>query len=234
MSWLTVFLKSTVGRKFVMAVTGLFLCFFLVMHLAGNLLLYVGGEAYDNYAHMLHSNEELLLIVEVLLYVAFALHIALAFVTTAQNSSTRRIGYRKNESKRPDRSFPLIFSADYTMMLTGLIGLAFLTVHLSDFKFEIWWSDAIAGQTPAEKAFTILSSSWRQGVYLLGSIALGIHVSHGLASACQTIGFNHRKYTPTVKWLSVLFGVIVAIGFSSFPILVNVPEVFDFITTPTP
>lgn len=220
MSWLTGFLKSSVGRKFVMAVTGLFLCFFLVVHLAGNLLLYVGGEAYNEYAHKLHSNEELLIIAEVLLFGAFALHIVMAFSTSFENFSARRTGYRMSQSKRDGRTLPKTISADYTMMLTGLIGLLFLTLHISDFKMELNWSEIIADQSPAEKAATILSTApWRMAIYLLGTVALGFHVSHGLASACQTIGFNHPKYTPTVTWISRLFGLIVAIGFGSFPIV---------------
>ncbi|MEW4487902.1 succinate dehydrogenase cytochrome b subunit [Thalassoglobus sp. JC818] len=232
MSWLTGFLKSTVGRKFVMALTGLFLCFFLVVHLSGNLLLYVGGEAYDKYAHALHSNEEFLILAETLLFAAFALHIVLAFATTWENKSSRKTGYRKNESKRDDRALPLLLAPDYTMMVTGLVGMLFLVVHISDFKLEIGWG--LEGMTPAQKAGLIVSDGTRLIIYMAGAIALGIHVSHGLASACQTIGFNHPKYTSGVEVISRIFGVVVALGFSSFPVMAQMyPEWFQFVGTVT-
>ncbi len=232
MSWLTGFLKSSVGRKFVMAITGLFLCFFLVVHLSGNLLLYVGADAYNHYAHQLHSNEELLMIAEVLLFGAFALHILMAFSTTLSNISARKKSYRVVESKREDRALPLTSAADQTMMITGLIGLFFLLVHIADFKLEAGWEAALAGQSPAQKASIIVSDMTRMLIYILGSVALGIHVSHGLASACQTIGFNHPKYTPTVSLISKIFGVVVAVGFSSFSIVAKLlPNVLDFAET---
>lgn len=232
MSWLTGFLKSSVGRKFVMAITGLFLCFFLVVHLAGNLLLYVGGEAYNSYAEKLHSNEEFLIIAEILLFGAFALHILLAFSTTFENIRSRDKSYRTVDTKRSDRALPLAFAADYTMMATGLVGLLFLSVHLSDFKLEVGWEAALADKNPAQKAGVIVADASRALIYILGSVALGIHVCHGFASACQTIGFNHPKYTPTVRCLSKVFGVIVAVGFSSFPLLAMFyPDLFSFADT---
>ncbi len=202
-----------------MAFTGLFLCFFLVVHLAGNLMLYVGGEAYNNYAHKLHSNEEFLLIAEVLLFSAFALNIALAVTTTMENLRARKKSYKLVETKRDDRAMPLTSSADYTMMITGMIGLFFLAWHILDFKLEFGWEVLLEGQNSAQKVGIVLTNSTRALIYILGSVAFGIHVSHGLASACQTIGFNHPKYTPTVNIISKIFGWIVAVGFSSFPIL---------------
>ncbi|MBL8850255.1 MAG: succinate dehydrogenase, partial [Planctomycetaceae bacterium] len=81
MSWLTAALKSSVGKKCIMGGTGLFLCFFLVIHLAGNLLLYVGAESYNAYAHSLHANPALIIVAEVILYGMFAAHIYLAITT---------------------------------------------------------------------------------------------------------------------------------------------------------
>lgn len=229
MSWLTGFLKSSVGRKFVMAFTGLFLSFFLVVHLSGNLLLYVGGEAYNDYAHKLHSNEEFLIIAEVLLFSAFALHIVMAFSTTFTNWSARKKSYRDVESKRDDRALPLSFAPDYTMMVTGLVGLLFLSFHISDFKLEIGWTELLEGKNPAQKVGVIFGDLSRILIYILGSVALGIHVAHGLGSAFQTLGWNHPKYTPTVNLISKIFGVVVALGFSSFPIVaVLFPELFKF------
>jgi succinate dehydrogenase / fumarate reductase, cytochrome b subunit len=230
LSWLTGFLKSSVGRKFVMAITGLFLCFFLVIHLSGNLLLYIpGGQVYVDYAEKLHSNEEFLILAEIFLFAAFALHIVLAFSTTKDNLNARKKSYRVVESKRKDRAWPIAFAPDYMMMITGLIGFAFLVVHIADFKLEWMWTDALAGKSSAQKVGIILGDSVRSVIYLAGSLALGYHVSHGLQSACQTIGFNHPKYNRGLKIISIAFGIIVAIGFSSFPIIAQlVPGMLDF------
>lgn len=219
MHWLKAFLTSSVGRKFVVGLTGLFLCFFLVVHLAGNLLLYVGVDAYNEYAHKLHSNEELLIIAETLLFAALIGHILIAAGLTFTNwRNARNKSYRTFDSKREDRTTPMSFAPDQTMMLTGLFVLIFLICHLSDFKFGLGWENLGESYSPAQKALLVLENTWRQGIYLVGVLFLGYHVSHGLQSAFQSLGLNHPKYMPTIRRLSVLFGLVVAIGFGSFPI----------------
>lgn len=220
MSWLNAFLTSSVGRKFLMGITGLFLCLFLVVHLAGNLLLYVGPDAYNEYAHKLHDNPELLITAEVLLYAAFAVHIYLAVVLTISNRATRQRQYAQKQTKIEDRVVNVMgLTPDNTMFLTGFIALLFLIVHVSDFKFEYPWGEAIAEYDPFTKAGIIVSDLSRMVIYLVGSVVLGFHVSHGFQSAFQSIGFNHPKYTPCIQSFSWIFGVIVAVGFGSFPIM---------------
>lgn len=218
MSWLTAALNSSVGRKFLMGLTGLFLCLFLVVHLAGNLLLFVGQETYDEYAHKLHSNPELLVIAEILLFAAFAVHIALAISLTQTNNSARRNDYVVKRSKVQGRVLNLLgMTPDNTMVVTGLVVFLFLTVHLSDFKFEWAWGDQLESLEPYHKAQVVLADAGRVIIYLTGSIILGIHVAHGFASSFQSIGLNHPKYTPTIKSASRLFGIVVALGFGSIP-----------------
>jgi len=203
-----------------MGATGLFLCFFLVVHLIGNLLLYVGEGTYNEYAHKLHDNPEFLILAEVLLYTAFAVHIAYAFRLLFLNRAARNDGYAMQQSKRKDRVLsPVVPTADKTMFVTGLVVLFFLAVHLSDFKLEIGWRETLAGAEPFAKARLIVSNMVRGLIYLVGSLVLGIHVSHGLQSSLQSLGLNHPKYTPSVRYASWLFGVIVAIGFGSFPVV---------------
>src|SRR5688572_8451494 len=102
LNWLARALSSSVGQKYVMGLTGLFLCFFLVVHLAGNMLMYLGPEKYDHYAHNLHDSE-LLIIVQVLLYTAFVAHLIIAITLTRLNSAARDQGYATKRSKKPDR-----------------------------------------------------------------------------------------------------------------------------------
>ncbi|SFH79949.1 succinate dehydrogenase cytochrome b subunit [Planctomicrobium piriforme] len=219
MNWLKAFLVASVGKKYLMGVTGLFLCFFVVVHLAGNLLLYVGSDIYDEYAHKLHANPEFLIAAEVLLYAAFAFHIGFALWLQFQNRAARDKRYAYVQSKRQDRVLHgAMPTPDKTMFLTGLVVLLFLAVHLSDFKFELGWS-SLEGAAPAVKAKVILSHVVRGAIYLVGAVILGVHVTHGFQSSFQSLGWNHPKYTPAIRCLSVILGLVVAIGFGSFPIV---------------
>ena len=219
MNWLKAFVTSSVGRKYLMAATGLFLCLFLVIHLAGNMLLYVGDEAYNDYAHKLHDNPEFLILAEVLLYAAFIVHIVVAIGLQVWNRSGRDRRYAYVQSKREDRvlqgSLP---TPDRTMFLTGFIGLMFIIVHVSDFKFEFRW-ETIAELDPYEKARLIVADFGRGLIYLVGSLVLAIHVTHGLQSSLQSLGWNHPKYMPTIRKISWIFGLVVAVGFGSFPVM---------------
>jgi succinate dehydrogenase / fumarate reductase cytochrome b subunit len=220
LNWLKAFLVASVGKKYLMGATGLFLCFFLVIHLIGNLLLYVGEPIYDEYAHKLHSNPEFLVVAEVLLYAAFAVHISYGIWLTVVNRAARDKRYAFTQSKRRDRILhPAMPTPDKTMFLTGLIVLLFLAVHLSDFKFEIGWKETLGDVAPALKAKVIVANLLRGVIYLTGSVVLGIHVSHGLQSSFQSLGWNHPKYTPAIRCASFLFGIVVALGFGSFPVM---------------
>ena len=225
MNWLITTLSSTVGRKFVMGLTGLFLCFFLVVHLAGNLLLYVGPEAYDHYAHTLHEQKGFLVVAEVLLFGAFIVHILLAIKLSRSNYAARQIPYAKTSSKKESRLVANVVAPEAWMFWSGAVVLGFLILHLGDFKFELWWGTSLqAIDSPYDKAGVILRNSLRLFVYTLGSIVLGMHVSHGLASAFQSLGVNHPKYTPCIHWCSIAFGWIVGIGFASFPVIWSLTE----------
>lgn len=216
MSWLLNALKSSVGKKFIMGGTGLFLCFFLVVHLAGNLLLYVGEDVYNRYAHALHANPAFLITAEVILYLAFAGHIGIALTTIQENLAARPVRYgHPRKSKVPGRTLNVLgLTPDSTMAITGAIVLLFIIVHVADFKFGIGWGGD--EQEPFAKAKLILGDMTRKIVYLVGSLILGVHVSHGLASAFHSLGMNHPKYTPILRKVTTVFAIVVAVGFGSF------------------
>jgi len=211
-------LASSVGRKYVMGLTGLFLCLFLVIHLAGNLLLYVGAEAYNHYAHTLHEQQAFLIFSEILLYTAFLVHIAIALKLTRENYAARWNNYAKKQSKR-DHTIVGWLAPETWMFWSGVVVLAFTLVHVADFKFEFGLDEAVASASPFDKAGAILADGWRAALYLTGSIALGLHVSHGLQSAFQSLGLSHPKCNCCIRWCSVAFGWIVAVGFGSFPVI---------------
>lgn len=218
MSWLLATLRSSVGKKFVMGGTGLFLCFFLVVHLAGNLLLYAGPDAYNSYANKLHENVALLIVAEIGLFGAMLLHIYLAFVTASENRAARgATDYAMRQSKIPGRVIHVAgLAPDTTMYITGALIFGYIALHLCDFKFEVFADAAQLAADPYTKAAMVLSSTSRKVIYAIAAIVVGIHVSHGFASAFQSLGLNHPKYMPTIKTISKVFGVAVAIGFGSF------------------
>jgi succinate dehydrogenase / fumarate reductase cytochrome b subunit len=219
-SWVTRAFSSTIGKKLVMAVTGLGLCGFLVVHLAGNLLLYAGPEKYDQYADSIHAQEALLAVAEVGLLVLFVGHIWLAFTTNRENIAAREIPYAMRQSKRPPSA--LAAPASSMMYATGIVVLLFLLLHLSDFRFNEYVIKLgvrqHGGETHFARAVNILHDPLSAVVYVLGSCVLGYHVLHGFQSAFHTLGINHPKYTPFIKFLGVLFAITVALGFGSFPL----------------
>jgi succinate dehydrogenase / fumarate reductase, cytochrome b subunit len=210
-------LSSSVGKKFVMGLTGLLLCGFLVTHLAGNLLLYAGAEAYNKYAHTLHSQAGLLLIAEVILYLLFIAHIYLAFHTSSVNRIARGHGYAIKRSKLDTAphttSWPL--HPEAWMFISGAIILFFLIVHVGQFAWEIWLPGK-KGEEPFDKAVRILNDNFTAVVYLIGVMILGAHLWHGFAAAFQSLGITHPRYQGLIKWLGVLFAAVMAIGFASF------------------
>jgi succinate dehydrogenase / fumarate reductase cytochrome b subunit len=206
-----------VGKKFVMGLTGLLLCGFLATHLAGNLLLYVGADAYNKYAHTLHSQGALLLVAEVILYFLFIAHIYLAFHTSAVNRAARGQGYAVKKSKLDaaphTTSWPM--HPEAWMFISGAIILFFLIVHVGQFAWELWLPGP-KGEEPFTKAIRILNDNVTAAIYLVGVLILGIHLWHGFASAFQSLGITHPRYAPLIKWAGVVFAVVIGLGFASF------------------
>jgi succinate dehydrogenase / fumarate reductase cytochrome b subunit len=214
--WLVHAFTSSIGKKLVMAVTGLALCGFLVVHLGGNLLLYVGADEYNHYAHTLHAQQRLLLVAEIGLLILFLGHILLALKTDAENRAARPTGYAVKQTKMDEG--PLASPASAVMMITGIVVLAFLLVHLSDFNlFGLRHDAGTENPEPFVKALVILRDPISAITYIVGSAFLGYHVLHGFQSAFQTLGVNHPKYTPIIRFAGFVFAVTVAIGFGSFP-----------------
>lgn len=224
MSWFRLFLSSSLGKKYLMGITGLLLCGFLVTHFAGNLLMYVSPEVYNNYAHTLHEQEWLIVVAEMGLLILFVLHLWLAFDLARINYQARQIAYAEKKTKEGAELAPA--RADTWMLLSGLIVLGFLLVHLADFHFEK--SPDIAYTTgegvpkePFEKAMTVLKNPYRAVIYCVGTIALAFHLSHGFSSAFRSLGISHPKYNQLIRNLGYIFAVIFGLGFATFPIWAN-------------
>ena len=195
LGWFFRLLSSSIGQKFVMAITGLLLCGFLVVHLEGNLLLFVSAEKYNAYAHFLHSQEELLMVAETGLFALFLAHLYLAFATTWGNSQSRLDPYAMKQSKLPRGNLATNPSA--WMFASGAVVLGFVILHLIDIKFQarpdIAYLNEYDSKAPYANALAVLSNPVSRVVYTLGVIVLGFHLSHGVSSAFQSLGLNHPK-----------------------------------------
>ncbi|QDT52394.1 hypothetical protein Pan44_04040 [Caulifigura coniformis] len=215
MTSLLAVLRSSLGKKYVMALTGLFLCSFLAIHLAGNFLLYAGPGPYNDYAHKLHSNPGLLLAAEIPLYLAIVVHLYLAFATARNNIDARGpVGYQQKHTKIYNRILGI--QPESMMFFTGAVVFIFMAIHIYDFK-----SRDKAVFEPFQWAVMIMGDMSRKIIYVVGSIFAGVHVSHGFRSAFQSLGLNHPKYNKLLDRTSIVFALVVAIGFASFPILMG-------------
>ena len=212
--WFSRLLTSSIGQKLVMGVTGLLLCGFLVAHLAGNLLLFAGAKPFNDYAHALHAQWELLAVAEAGLLVLFLLHVYLACVLTVGNTMARTDQYSMKQTKVPGR----IVGANSWMFASGAIVLAFVLLHLIDLRFglrpDVIYLPESDHEAPYKNTIAVLNSPISKIVYFVGVIVLGVHLSHGFASAFQSIGWNHPKYMPLIKLIGKIFAVVIAVGFA--------------------
>ena len=210
MNWLTNTFGSSVGKKLMMAVTGLFFCVFLVLHLAGNLTIYMGKDAFNSYAQHLHSLGPLLTLAEWGLLIFAVTHISTGLLLFYQNFKARPTRYAVNK-RAGGRTL-----GSATMPYTGVILLLFVIYHLFNFHFVDKTHTTI---------FQIVSNAFAQPSYVLiytfAMIIAAVHVSHGFWSAFQTLGANHPKYTPLLRGLSLVFSLIVGIGFGFIPVYVS-------------
>ena len=219
--WIMTLLSSSIGQKFVMGITGLLLCGFLVVHLAGNLLVYVGANAYNKYAKELHSMM-LLPVAETGLFLLLFAHIALAFKLTSDNRKARQITYHEKQSKIQEP--PSIFGrtpmgrTSSWMFISGSIILIFLIMHMIDMKLHLNPTVDYKDQSPFGIIVQVLGSGLSAPIYIVGTLVLGFHLSHGFWSAFQSLGLNHPKYTPLIKKLAILFAIVIAAGFVSLPL----------------
>lgn len=209
------FFTSSIGKKQLMAITGLGLLGFTLSHLLGNLLILVGPDAFNNYSYALVSNP-LIYLAEAGLLGLFLLHIALAVVLRIENNLARPQKYYVKVVKGNGENF-----ASKTMPITGVIMLVFVIIHLLNFKYGSNYSTTVDGVQMRDIYRTVIEYfanpayvAW----YVFAMCALGLHTSHGLQSTFQSLGLRHPKYTHIVEGLSFAYGVAVAIGFSTLAI----------------
>ena len=212
------FINSSLGRKTVMAATGLFLCLFLVEHLYGNLLLFYsdGGQAFIEYSHdAVHSI--LIRTIEVVLFVAIVVHVVQAVYLTKQNSDARPVKYAMYKVGETSNWF------SRNMGITGSVILFFIVVHLWHFfvPYRITGTVGDGGEMNVAQAVKVaFQSGWYVLLYVVSVLFLSFHLNHGFQSAFRSLGLNNRTYEKILSLTGSFFAfVIVGVGFASFPIL---------------
>ena len=202
------FLESSIGKKIMVALAGLLLCGFLITHLAGNMFLFVGANQFYHYAEFLEG-QALLPLAEAGLFLLFLIHIALSVRARFANAAARPVGYQVAADKGARTA------GSRTMAVGGSLILLFIIIHVATIKYQV---GGAMGTTLYGHVTTWFRNPLYAGFYVLAMIALGLHLSHGVQSAFQTLGVNHPRYTPAIKKLSLAFAVIVAVLFASMPL----------------
>lgn len=214
MGWLSEAFGSSIGKKFIMALTGIGLILFLIFHLVGNLTLYGGHEAFNGYVETLDIIKPIIRVIEVGLGLVFVFHIFNGIRLWLENRRAKPIN-NKISAKAENSSF---FSR--IMVQTGSIVFIFLVLHLATF----WWSFNFTGEGHEDPNgyYNIVVEwfqiPWYAIFYAIAVILLGFHLNHGFQSAFQTFGWNHNKYFPFIKKFGTAYAIIMALGFASFPI----------------
>lgn len=220
MNWFTKLLSSTLGRKLLMALTGLFLILFLVVHLIGNLQLLKedGGQAFNIYAQFMTSNP----VIKTVSYGNYAfilLHIGLAIGLSRKNRAARGPeGYAVSSGK----------SSHWTSRNMGILGtfiLIFLVIHLKGFWYEMHWGGIATANYEGKEVKDLYavvkeaySQIWYVIIYVVSMVMLAFHLWHGFASAFQSLGLNHLKYNPVINFVGKAFAIIVPALFALIPI----------------
>lgn len=213
MGWLADSLNSSIGKKFVMALTGICLILFLIVHLINNLSMYLGVEAYDTVVKSLDGIKPVIRVIEVILALIFIFHIYNGLRLWFINKKARPEKYAVNASSENSTVF------SRTMILTGSIVFIFLVIHLQ----TMWYSFNFGEAHSNHQYYYFVAETFNQSIvyslfYVVAMVFLGFHLNHGFQSAFQTFGWNHNKYFPFIKKLGTAYALIMAIGFASLPI----------------
>ena len=208
------FLQSSIGKKLVMGITGLFLITFLIVHVSCNACIFAndGGVLFNKVADFMAHNI-LIRIMEVVLFAGIFTHMIQALLLTLKNNKARPIKYAVTNGNANSKWY------SRSMGILGSLLLIFFVVHWANF----WVPTKIAVFTgQPEDTFAhmkeVFSKEYFVAIYMLGVISLCYHLLHGFPSAFQTMGINHPKYNPAIKKIGAAFSIIVCALFAAMPI----------------
>jgi succinate dehydrogenase / fumarate reductase, cytochrome b subunit len=215
-------LSDSIGRKAVMAITGLLMVLFVVGHLLGNSTIFAGANALNSYAEHLHALVPVVWGTRVVMLVAVVLHLVISLKITAENQEANPTRYAVNRMLRAT-------FASRTMIYTGLILGVFIVYHLLHFTFRVTPGLAI-GNDPLDPSrfdvFTMVYEAFRNAViaavYVVAVVSLFLHLSHGVQSTFQSLGLNNEKSAPRFGVFGRALSTIFLLGYGAIPVLILV------------
>lgn len=224
MGWFTSAVSSSIGKKIVVSLTGLFLILFLIVHASGNFTLLKAGEdsgaAFNAYSEFMGHNP-LIQFVAWGTKILILVHILQTLYLTLLNRKARPVGYKY---EKPGQSSGW---ASRNMAVLGIIILVFLILHLKTFWYVVHYGevpfvngDPNMGRDYFELVRVAFSDLWYVAIYLVALLGLGFHLWHGFESSLQTLGWNHVKYTPAIKTIGRTLAILIPLCFSIQPLYV--------------
>jgi len=212
------FFSSSVGTKFLIGGTGLLLFAYLVLHLAGNAIIFFGQEAFNEYAHALISNP-LVIPAEIGLLLIFLLHIYKTIRMWFANQAARPVSYAKKATAGHTSRKSV---ASTTMILSGLVIAIFVVIHVRQFKFGSFY--LVEGSDAVRDLYRTEIEVFQQPVwvafYVICTLLVALHLRHGIASAFQSLGFDHPTYTRKIVTWGIIGAVIIGGGLAIIPMWV--------------
>ena len=213
---------SSIVRKFIMALSGLFLIIFLITHLVINsLTLASSKDLFNEAAHFMATNP-IIYVMQYVLALGFIIHIGMGIKLTIQNKRARSQEYVYNKmSKNTDLS-------SRSMIVSGGLVIVFLALHLRDYFYQMKFVGLPEGTTDYDLVVNLFTNPYYTAVYVIAFIVLGVHLNHGFKSAFQSMGANHKKYNPLIKIVSTGYSIVIALGFSTIAIFhfINQSSIF--------
>ncbi len=204
--------SSTIGRKYAMALSAMFLLIFLVMHLGVNMLSVFGDTAYNNASHFMGYNPLIQFLMQPVLMFAVIFHFVMGFVLELKNKAARPVKYAVHNGAANSTWM------SRNMVISGLVILAFLGLHMYDFwahemNYKYVENLPIQENRFWEDLHHKFADPIRVAFYVVSFVLLGLHLSHGFQSSFQSIGARHPKYTPMIKAFGTWYSILIPLGF---------------------
>src|SRR5215470_4854715 len=206
------FFSSSVGTKVLIGITGFALFLYLVIHIAGNLLVFFGPAVFNQYAYVMEERNPLLPIIEILLLLVFLVHIYKTIRMFLSNQAARPVKYQQKHSAgyTTRKSF-----ASTTMIISGLWLLVFVVIHAKTFR-DGWghqYEWPAGGRDLYRQEMEVFSNPLVVGFYVLTMVIVGSHLWHGIGSSLQSLGLVHEKWTPRILAAGKVLAVLIAGAF---------------------